>query len=191
MCLLLVELHPGFHAELLPTSPPPSAHPPTHLRDMHHTLHTMLHSTHQTSGCSPAEGAIQHQVGAMYMGTQSSLSAYRYWFPVYWLWPLSLHISMWWHPYQATNLCGGGGHLYWPRLQVCITGPRHLLSCYTRQPAGKEVNYRGRRGMWWCGGLQVWSKEVRCAVCQIWYSVIPLTEHDPSVSEGSTSALVT
>ena len=28
-------------------------------------------------------------------------------------------------------------------------GPRHLLSCYTRQPAGKKANYRGRRGMWW------------------------------------------
>ena len=43
----------------------------------------------------------------------------------------------------------GGGDLYWPRLQVCIMGPRCLLSCYTRQPAGKEMNYRGRRGMWW------------------------------------------
>ena len=44
---------------------------------------------------------------------------------------------------------GGGGHLYWPRLQVHITGPRHLLSCHTRQPAGKKANYRGGRGMWW------------------------------------------
>ena len=52
-----------------------------------------------------------------------------------------------WH--QGGGICQGGGDLYWPRLQVRITGPRRLLSCYTRQPAGKEVNYRGRRGMWW------------------------------------------
>ena len=76
---------------------------------------------------------------------------------------------------------------FWPRLQVRITGLRRLLSCIARQPAGKcttgvggecggGIILQGRRGMGWCGGLRVWSKGVRCLVCQIWRCIARVKE---------------
>ena len=96
---------------------------PTH-PSMRCAPHTMLHSPHWTLGCSPAEGAIWHQAGAAYMGTQGSLGAYGYWFTVYWLWPLSLHISTQWHPYHTTNLCG--------RSSACVNSKATLHTVKTK-----------------------------------------------------------
>ena len=32
--------------------------------------------------------------------------------------------------------------------RYALRGPRRLLPCIAGQPAGKQENYRGRRGMW-------------------------------------------
>jgi hypothetical protein len=73
------------------------------------------------------------------------------------------------HPHSSLPLLAEEEDIYIrPRLQVRTTGPRRLLPRCARHPAVK--NYRGRKYVHWNGGLQVWSKEVRCPV-GVWSAV--------------------
>jgi len=55
------------------------------------------------------------------------------------------------------------GDLFWPRLQVHITGPRRLLPS-TGCSSLQHNDYRGRNIKQWWGGFQAWSKKVCCPV---------------------------